>query len=238
MAVDRPGGPGGAAPSEEESAASPPLLARARARLGSWRRGFRHWRRSRPFWAGVITLLAAYELVAVPHLKLGGVTIQQGIAGIATWLMAALMALMAMVMWFQPQLRVIAGVSTILFALASFLTSNLGGFLLGMLLGLVGGSLAVGWDFNKPKAEAPTEQVAAGDEPDDGDELRGLDLVRPVDAGDDAAYGAMSDQPTQPQPKALPGGSTERESLASIPASGAHPRTRRCEDARCGRPEG
>jgi hypothetical protein len=158
--------------------------------------------------------------VAVPHLRLGGVTIQQGIAGIATWLMAALMALMAMVMWFQPQLRVIAGVSTILFALASFLTSNLGGFLLGMLLGLVGGSLAVGWDFNKPKAEAPAEQVAAGDEPSDGDEVPGLELVRPEEADDDARYGSISDEPTQPQPKALPGGRGDQESLASIPASG------------------
>ena len=220
MAFGRRGRRGGTAPAAEESAASPSLLARARARVAGSRRGFRHWRRSRPFWAGVITLAAAYELVAVPHLKLGGVTIQQGIAGVATWLMAALMALMAMVMWFQPQLRVIAGVSTILFALASFLTSNLGGFLLGMLLGLVGGSLAVGWDVDKPKAEAPAEQVPAGDEPSEGDDVRGLDLVRPEDAGDDAAYGAMSDQPTQPQPKALPGGRGEQESLASTPASG------------------
>jgi Family of unknown function (DUF6114) len=220
VAFGRRGRRGGTAPAAEESAASPSLLARARARVAGSRRGFRHWRRSRPFWAGVITLAAAYELVAVPHLKLGGVTIQQGIAGVATWLMAALMALMAMVMWFQPHLRVIAGVSTILFALASFLTSNLGGFLLGMLLGLVGGSLAVGWDVDKPKAEAPAEQVPADDEPSDGDDVNGLDLVRPEDAGDDAAYGAMSDQPTQPQPKALPGGRGEQESLASTPASG------------------
>jgi len=220
MASDRRGRRGDAAATSEESAPPPSLLARARARLAGWRRGFRHWRQTRPFWAGVITLAAAYELVAVPNLKLGGITIQQGIAGIATWLMAALMALMAMVMWFQPHLRVIAGLSTILFALASFLTSNLGGFLLGMVLGLVGGSLAVAWDFPKPKAEAPAEQVIAGDEPGDGDEVRGLDLVRPEDAGDDAGYGAISDQPTQPQPKALPGGRREQDqSLASTPAS-------------------
>jgi hypothetical protein len=115
---------GDAAETSEESAPSPSLLARARARLASWRRGFRHWRRTRPFWAGVITLAAAYELVAVPNLKLGGITIQQGIAGIATWLMAALMALMAMVMWFQPHLRVIAGLSTILFALEKWFNAS------------------------------------------------------------------------------------------------------------------
>jgi uncharacterized protein DUF6114 len=156
----------------------------------------------------------------VPNLSLGGLTFQQGIAGIGTWLMAALMALMALVMWFQPHLRVIAGVSTILFALASFLTSNLGGFLLGMLLGLIGGSLAVAWDFAKPKAETPAEHVAAGDEPSDGDEGRGLDLVRPEGPGDETGYGAMSDRPTGPQPKALPDGRSERESLAPLPASG------------------
>jgi hypothetical protein len=155
----------------------------------------------------------------VPHLTLGGLTFQQGIAGVGTWLMAALMALMAMVMWFQPHLRVIAGVATILFALASFLTSNLGGFLLGMLLGLVGGSLAVGWDFNTPKAETPAEHVAAGDEPSDGEEVHGLELVRPGETDDDAGYGAISDRPTEPQPKALPGRS-DQESLAPIQASG------------------
>ena len=220
MASDRPGPRGDESASSEESPSSPSLLVRARGRLAAWRRAFRHWRRTRPFWAGVITLAAAYELIAVPNLSLGGLTFQQGIAGIGTWLMAALMALMALVMWFQPHLRVIAGVSTILFALASFLTSNLGGFLLGMLLGLVGGSLAVAWDFAKPKAETPAEHVAAGDEPSDGDEGRGLDLVQPEGTGDETGYGAMSDRPTEPQPKALPNGRSERESLASIPASG------------------
>ena len=221
MARDRRGRGGGSVTIPEESAGSPSLLVAARARLAGWRRGFRHWRRTRPFWAGVITLAAAYELIAVPNLKFGGLTIQQGIAGIATWLMAALMALMAMVMWFQPHLRVIAGISTILFALASFLTSNLGGFLLGMLLGLVGGSLAVAWDVKKPTAEAPAEPVIAGDEPGDGENVRGLDLVRPEDEGADAGYGSISDQPTEPQQKALPsGGGDKDQSLAAIAASG------------------
>jgi hypothetical protein len=160
-------------------------------------------------------------LIQVPGLRLGGLTIHQGIAGIASWLMALLMALMALVMWFQPHLRAIAGVATILFALASFLTSNFGGFFLGMLLGMVGGAMAVAWDVSEPKAKTPALGAVPSEGPGERDEEHGLDLVRPEDEHDDPGDRPLIDQPTQPQPRVLPGGGEQQDgSLADTPTHG------------------
>jgi hypothetical protein len=42
-------------------------------------------------------------------------------------------------------------------SLASFLLSNLGGFVIGMLLGILGGSMAVGWvpDIERFRRRSP-----------------------------------------------------------------------------------
>ncbi len=224
-----PDGRGRGRDTTSEGSAPVAWLARLRMRLAGWWRSFRHWRRTRPFWAGVITLVAAYELIAVPNLKLGGLTIQQGIAGIATWLMAALMALMALVMWFQPHLRAIAGVSTILFSLASFLTSNLGGFLLGMLLGLVGGAMAFAWDVTEPNAEATPDRGETIEVPaaDEGHDER--DLI-PYDDDDQdrvGVRGPVSEQPTQEQPR-VPSGERDHSLVGTSgeggPSEGIAPR--------------
>ena len=213
------------APERRQSRELPGL----RARLSRGRLAFRHWRRSRPFWAGVITLLGAAELIVMPGLSIGGLTIHQGIAGIATWLMGLLMSVMALVMWFQPHLRVIAGIATILFALASFLTSNFGGFLLGMLLGLVGGAMAVAWDVTKPKAQALAEHEEPGDEPDEdaGGEERDLlpyDQRDQEDRDRDGLYGPIGEQPS-PQQRSISSGERDHSLVDTAGAGGFSRRT-------------
>lgn len=195
-------------------------------RLTRWRLAFRQWRRSRPFWAGVITLLGAAELIAVPGLTIGGLTIHQGIAGIATWLMGLLMALMAMVMWFQPHLRAIAGIATILFALASFLTSNFGGFLLGMLLGIVGGAMAFAWDVTEPKAEARPERDETIEVPAAGEGHDERDLIPYGDDDQDRAgvRGPVSEQATQEQPR-VPSGERDHSLVGTSGEGGPSERT-------------
>jgi hypothetical protein len=113
---------------------------------------FREWRRSRPFWGGVLTMLAGLVLLWAPLAPLH-VVLVQGIAGIASLVLAALLVAMGALSWFQPQLRAVLGVTTVVLALASFLLSNLGGFLVGMVLGIVGGALMFSW---VPRAVAAT----------------------------------------------------------------------------------
>ncbi|NUP52409.1 MAG: hypothetical protein HOW97_34565 [Catenulispora sp.] len=124
-------------------------------------RSFALWRRSRPFWAGLWTLLAALELWAIPflqpllvHHKLN-IKIS-GIAGVSTMAITPALIMMALAMWFAPSYRIFAGVFTLVCALLSMVVSNFGGFLLGMLLGVFGGGLAFSW-----QPRLTEEQIAA-----------------------------------------------------------------------------
>ncbi|MES9606042.1 DUF6114 domain-containing protein [Actinomadura sp. NPDC000929] len=106
--------------------------------------GFRRWRRTRPFWGGVFAVLGGVELVAIPLAPMP-LIVHQGMAGVASWLIGALLVTAGALMWFQPAQRSFYGILAVLLSLASFLTSNFGGFLVGMLLGLLGGALGFAW---------------------------------------------------------------------------------------------
>jgi hypothetical protein len=123
------------------------------------RRRFRAWRGGRPFWGGVLTMLAGVEILWMPLAPLN-VVVVQGIAGVASLVIATLLIAMGGLSWFQPHLHSVLGVVAVVLSLASFLTSNLGGCLFGMMLGIVGGSLVFAW--TPQAARAPT----AADVPD------------------------------------------------------------------------
>ena len=124
-------------------------------------RAFRVWRRSRPFWAGLWTLIAALELWSIPFLQplmtQGKLNVKiAGIAGVSTMAITPALIMMAVAMWFAPGYRIFAGVFTLVCALLSLVVSNFGGFLLGMLLGVFGGGLAFSWT-----PRLTDEQIAA-----------------------------------------------------------------------------
>ncbi|MEV5574898.1 DUF6114 domain-containing protein [Spirillospora sp. NPDC052269] len=106
--------------------------------------GFRRWRRTRPFWGGLFAVLGGLEIISIPLAPMP-IVIHQGMAGIASWLFGALLVVAGLLLWFQPAQRSFFGVLAVLLSLGSFLTSNFGGFLLGMLLGLLGGALGFAW---------------------------------------------------------------------------------------------
>ncbi|WP_030169200.1 DUF6114 domain-containing protein [Spirillospora albida] len=107
-------------------------------------RGFSRWRRTRPFWGGLLVVLAGLELIAIPLAPVP-LIVHQGMAGVASWLIGAILIAAGALMWAQPMLRIFYGILAVLLSIASFLTSNFGGFLLGLLLGVVGGAMAVAW---------------------------------------------------------------------------------------------
>ncbi|MEU5877461.1 DUF6114 domain-containing protein [Spirillospora sp. NPDC047279] len=124
--------------------------------------GFRRWRRTRPFWGGVFAVLGGIELIAIPLAPMP-VTIHQGMAGVASWLIGALLVVAGALLWFQPAQRSFFGILAVLLSLASFLTSNFGGFLLGMILGLVGGAIGFAWTpvARRTEPEAPEDRRVA-----------------------------------------------------------------------------
>ncbi|MCI0686332.1 MAG: DUF6114 domain-containing protein [Sporichthyaceae bacterium] len=128
----------------------------AEERGPSWRQRFRRWRRTRPFWAGVFTALAGLWLIWSPQAAIGGLSMTIGIVTDG-WLIGALLIILGIGMWAQPAVRGILGAMAIVLALGSFIKINFGGFLFGMLLGLVGGAMAIAWMPDQPADEADEE---------------------------------------------------------------------------------
>ncbi|MFD7445005.1 DUF6114 domain-containing protein [Streptomyces sp. NPDC059909] len=109
---------------------------------------FRAWRRERPFWAGLFTLAASLPIVYFPYvrLSLSGIPLALSTtAGAGSLVIGVLLLVLGFTLWFQQHARVFAGITTLLLALVSFPVANFGGLLLGLLFGLIGGSLACAW---------------------------------------------------------------------------------------------
>lgn len=124
------------------------------------RRSFREWRRSRPFWGGLFFLLSGGELLYSSNMDLGGLQVHVGVEGFLSYLLPGLMLLCGLLLWFTPQQRIFYSVIGLGTALYSFIGLNLGGFFIGMLLGMVGGALAFAWSPVRLAAER------VDDEPD------------------------------------------------------------------------
>jgi len=112
--------------------------------LNAARQAFRIWRRTRPFWGGLLIIGGACEILMSERGPVA-LVIHIGIQGLAGYLIPVMLLLCGVLLWFNPAQRAFYSLLAIVLALGSWITSNLGGFFLGMLLGLVGGALAFAW---------------------------------------------------------------------------------------------
>jgi hypothetical protein len=120
-------------------------------------------------------VLAGLELLALPltgvfvhgAIKL---VIYIGIGGVFGVLIGVLLIAAGIVLWVNPAHRVFYGIAGIVLGIVSFPASNLGGFLLGMLLAIIGGALAFAWVPADPESVAAAPAGRAGDgAPEDQD---------------------------------------------------------------------
>ncbi|WP_207892289.1 DUF6114 domain-containing protein [Streptacidiphilus pinicola] len=112
------------------------------------RLAFRAWRRTRPFWGGLLVLLAAGPILYFPYatLSLGALRIQMSTtAGAGSAVIGLLLMALGISCWFQPMIRVFAGIAAIVLSIISLPVSNFGGFGLGLIFGILGGALACSW---------------------------------------------------------------------------------------------
>ena len=123
------------------------------------RRAFREWRRSRPFWGGLLVLLGGGEMLFLYKAPMK-VIIHLGAYGLAGYLVPILLMVLGLSLLFDPQHRTFYSILALLFAVASWMTSNLGGFMLGMILAMTGASLAYGWAAAPDSDEEETEHKA------------------------------------------------------------------------------
>ncbi|WP_193371915.1 DUF6114 domain-containing protein [Nocardiopsis sp. BMP B8015] len=148
-------------------------MAHALTLLRTGRGHFRNWRRGRPFWGGLLLVAAGIELLVAPaaqSLVLPiDLIIYAGIAGVSGTLIAVLLITLGVLSWLQPAQHVFFGMVGLFLALVSFVTSNFGGFVIGMLLGIVGGSLVFAWAPVVRRRPRRRRRRGAHEAPQDGD---------------------------------------------------------------------
>ena len=145
---------------------------------------FRDWRHTRPFWAGVLCLLGgalmAYGPLSVfKYVLVAGTVIWAGV------LIGLLVCAMGLFFWLAPQFRQLVGILAAVFSVVSLITSNFGGFIIGMLLGSFGGAMGFAWTpLPAPGREAETSTGAPAPGLQDAGQ-----------AGPQSAHGAHSSGP-------------------------------------------
>ncbi|MGW0609306.1 DUF6114 domain-containing protein [Streptomyces sp. NPDC002788] len=110
----------------------------------TFRPAFRRWRADRPFWGGLLLTLGGAEILLTLKASLD-VILHVGMQGLAGYLLPVVMLLCGVLILCNPAQRLFYSVIGVLVSLGSWLTSNLGGFFVGLLLGVVGSCLTFGW---------------------------------------------------------------------------------------------
>jgi uncharacterized protein DUF6114 len=167
------------------------------------RSAFWRWRHARPFWGGLFVLLAGIWIFLTEKAPLP-VIVHVGMQGFIGYLVPIVLALCGVLLIVNPAQRLFYSLLAALLSLASWLTSNLGGFVLGLLLGLIGSALAFAWSPDKlrrPRAAPADADAALGAS---ATEAATLDAAGP----EAAAYGA-------PGPDATAFGTAGPEAAAS-----------------------
>lgn len=123
----------------------PTPAAPAPGRLTRLRQRFTRFRRTRPFWGSLILLAGAY-FIARPLL---GGTFEfyttVGVRSITPLLLAGGMAAAACIALVMPAQRHFPAIVAMMLAVASLPLANLGGWLIGMVLGITGAGLVFAW---------------------------------------------------------------------------------------------
>ncbi|MDX2694778.1 DUF6114 domain-containing protein [Streptomyces ipomoeae] len=126
---------------------------------------FREWRGQRPFAGGLLLFLGGSEILLTMKAPLP-VILHIGMQGVAGYLLPSLMVLCGLLILFNPGQRLFYSILGILLSLGTWLTSNMGGFVVGLLLGAVGSTLAFGWlpdqEPRKSRRERKAGRVVAG----------------------------------------------------------------------------
>jgi hypothetical protein len=122
--------------------------------------GFTTWRRRRPLIGGILLVLSGIEMFFSGQLDLGNIKISMGFEGFQATVIPALLAVLGVLVIVTPAQRMFFGIFALILAVYSLVGVNVGGFVLGMLLGAVGGVIVVAW---RPKEAAVAAEPASAD---------------------------------------------------------------------------
>ena len=174
-----------------------------------WQR-FGRWHRARPFWGGLMLVLSATVLFLSANLTLEAMQVHFGQEGFLSYLLPLMLLLCGLLIWFTPAQRVFYAIVALLTAVYSLIGVNLGGFGVGMLLGIAGGALAIAWTPTTAPTTAPAEASAAFP----AEPSRSPSPDRPASPGPTEHLRPAAQEPP---PFAEPG----RDEASTVPGSGS-----------------
>ena len=125
----------------------------AESKPSVWQR-FRRWRSGRPFLPGLLLILSGIIIAAPAYItiRISDLLVMiSTISGVSTLLIGVLLAMFGLGAWFQPATSTYVGVLGIIVAIIALPTSNLGGFVIGSLLGIIGGAFTFAWQPGEKK---------------------------------------------------------------------------------------
>lgn len=126
------------------------MTARVRRRVGAARTAFRGFRRTRPFWGGLWCILAGAWIIRAMFFSFL-LAVSGGWSYSAGYILGGGLVLFGLVAWFAPHYRGLVGLLAVGLALAAFVAANLGGYLVGSVLGILGGSMVWAWGEKAPR---------------------------------------------------------------------------------------
>ncbi|EGD42388.1 putative membrane protein [Nocardioidaceae bacterium Broad-1] len=126
--------------------------------LAAARSWFRAWRRTRPFWGALWLIVAGAWIIYWMSFDIG-IALTGGWSYSAGYVMGGSLIMFGLVTWLAPHYKSLSGVVGFLIALGAFPTANLGGFVVGSVLGIIGGSMVWSWGEKKPR---PAGRVTSG----------------------------------------------------------------------------
>ena len=153
-------------------------VGRSRQAFLAWRR----WRRTRPFWGGLLIIFGGAEMLLSEQAPLP-IVIHVGLQGLAGYLVPIVLVLCGLLLWLSPVQQTFYSVLAVVLSLTSWITSNLGGFFVGLALGVVGGALAFAWT----RGEEPVPPLRPQSRPPRTTPSEGLSLIL-GDEAEDAEY--------------------------------------------------
>lgn len=126
--------------------------------MSLWTR-FGDWRRSRPFWAGLLVMIGGVFVIGFPLTFVARDIVTAGVSigtfdrmlGIRMamspfgYINGALLLVIGALIWARPTARVPIGFAAVIAGLVAFVLGHLGGFVVGTLASILGGSMALAW---------------------------------------------------------------------------------------------
>lgn len=115
-----------------------------RSRLSTLWQALTRFRRTRPFW-GCLILAWGGWFVLKPVVGSAAMTMELGVGGVSGYILGGGMMAAALVAFVLPAQRHFPAIMAAMMSVASLPLANLGGWLVGMVLGIVGSGLVFAW---------------------------------------------------------------------------------------------